>query len=136
MNTRLQEKIDQYHAGRLSSDEMSVLEKELASDPSLQAESNFQSDIINGLKEFRKSELKSRLNGIEVNPAWFDFIQQSTLLKSFGGVAVATLIGTGVFLSASNNSSFTSLKVFKVVTNSSVLLSSEMAAGFIFQTNF
>lgn len=100
MNTRLQEKIDQYHAGRLSSDEMSVLEKELASDPSLQAESNFQSDIINGLKEFRKSELKSRLNGIEVNPAWFDFIQQSTLLKSFGGVAVATLIGTGVFFLA------------------------------------
>lgn len=100
MNTRLQDKIDQYHAGRMSSKESSSFERELASDPSLQAESDFQGDIINGLKEFRKSELKTRLNAIDVSPVWYEFVQQSSLLKSFGGVAVATLIGTGVFFLA------------------------------------
>lgn len=100
MNTRLQDKIDQYHSGRMSSKEISSFEKELASDPSLQAESDFQSDIINGLKEYRRSELKTRLNGVDVSPVWYEFVQQSALLKSFGGVAVATIIGTGVFFLA------------------------------------
>ena len=100
MNTRLQDKIDQYHTGRMSSKEASSFEKELASDPSLQAESDFQSDIIDGLKEYRRAELKARLSAVDVSPVWYDFVQQSTLLKSFGGVAVATLVGTGVFLLA------------------------------------
>ena len=100
MNTRLQDKIDQYHSGRMDSNEFDSFEKELASDPSLQAESDFQLDIINGLKEFRKTELKTRLNAVDIAPAWFEFVQQSTLLKSFGGVAVATLVGTGVYFMA------------------------------------
>lgn len=100
MNNRLQDKIDQYHSGRMRSKELNAFEKELASDPSLQAESDFQSDIINGLKEYRKTELKSRLDAVDISPAWYEFIQQSTLLKSFGGVAVATLVGTGVFFLA------------------------------------
>ena len=100
MNTRLQDKIDQYHSGRMDSNEFDSFEKELASDPSLQAESDFQLDIINGLKEFRKTELKTRLNAVDIAPNWFEFVQQSTLLKSFGGVAVATLVGTGVYFMA------------------------------------
>lgn len=100
MNTRLQNKIEEYHSGRMSSEQVNLFESELASDPSLQAESDFQGDIINGLKEYRKSELKTRLNTVEIGPAWLEFVQQSTLLKSFGGVAVATLVGTGVYLMA------------------------------------
>ena len=100
MNTRLQDKIDQYHAGRMNSNEIDSFEKEIASDPSLQSESDFQGDIINGLKDFRRMELKARLSSIDVSPVWYDFVQQSTLLKSFGGVAVATIIGSGVFFLA------------------------------------
>ena len=97
MKHRLQEKIDLYHSGRMNPEEASSFESELASDPSLTAESDFQSDIINGLKEYRKTQLKARLDAIDVSPVWFDFVQQSALLKSFGGVAVATLIGAGVY---------------------------------------
>ncbi len=100
MNTRLQDKFDQYHTGRMSPEEHHAFERELESDPSLQAESDFQSDIINGLKDYRKLELKSRLNAVDISPVWYDFVQHSTLMKSFGGVAVATLIGTGVFFLA------------------------------------
>ncbi len=100
MNNRLQQKLDLYHSGRMNAEEVTAFEKELASDPTLLAESNFQRDIINGLKDYRKTQLMARLDAIDVSPVWFDFIQQSTLLKSFGGVAVATLISAGVYFMA------------------------------------
>ncbi|GAB4244162.1 MAG: hypothetical protein Tsb0034_22250 [Ekhidna sp.] len=95
-----QEQIEKYHSGRMSSEEAAAFENVLASDPSLKMESDFQSDIIRGLKDYRKAQLKSRLDAIDVSPSWIEFAQQSTLMKSFGGVAVATLIGTGVYFYA------------------------------------
>ena len=93
-------RIEEYHRGNMSSEEMMSFEKDLASNPELRSESNFQGDIINGIKEIRKSQLKARLDAIDVAPGWLEFAQQSTLVKSFGGVALATLIGTGVYFVA------------------------------------
>lgn len=98
--TNKQELIDQYHSGDLSPEQMADFENQLELNPELKAESDLQSEIIDGLKEFRKAELKSRLNAIDVSPGWMEFVQQSSLVKSFGGVAVATLIGSGVYLYA------------------------------------
>lgn len=98
--TDKQELIDLYHSGNMSPEQMVDFEKQLESNPELKTESNFQSDIINGLKEVRKAELKSRLNAIDVSSGWMEFVQQSALVKSFGGVAVATLIGSGVYMFA------------------------------------
>lgn len=98
--TNQQELIDQYHSGNMTPEQIVDFEKQLESNPELKAESNFQSDIINGLREVRKSELKTRLNAIDMNPGWMEFVHQSTLVKSFGGVALATLIGSGVYLYA------------------------------------
>ncbi|MEM6643236.1 MAG: hypothetical protein AAF616_09675 [Bacteroidota bacterium] len=103
--TSLEEKIDKYHTERMSASERDSFEQELASDPSIRAESEFQESIIEGLKDFRKAELKNRLNAVDLSPAWFEFAQQSTLMKSFGGIAVATLIGTGVYLLADRSPS-------------------------------
>lgn len=94
------EKIEQYHSGRMTSEEGASFEKELASDPSLKAESDFQSNIIDGIKEYRKSQLKTRLDAIDISPGWIEFAQQSTLVKSFGGVAIATVVGSGVYFLA------------------------------------
>ncbi|MEP5612398.1 MAG: hypothetical protein ABJP45_09125 [Cyclobacteriaceae bacterium] len=94
------ERIEEYHSGNMSPEETASFEKELNSDPSLKAESNFQSDIINGIKEYRKTQLKTRLNAIDVSPGWMEFAQQSALVKSFGGLAVATAIGSGVYFLA------------------------------------
>lgn len=95
-----QELIDQYHSGQMSPEGMIDFEKQLASNPEMKAESDFQSEIINGLKEVRKAELKSRLNAIEIGSGWMEFAMQSSLVKSFGGVALATLIGSAVYLYA------------------------------------
>ncbi|WP_462248379.1 hypothetical protein [Ekhidna sp.] len=92
-----EEQIDNYHSGRMSDSEMAEFNKAIESDPSVKAESDFQSDIVNGLKEYRKLELKSRLDAINVGPTWIEFAQQSALMKSFGGVVIASLIGTGIY---------------------------------------
>lgn len=92
-----EEHIDNYHSGRMSESEMADFKKMLESDPAIKAESDLQSDIVNGLKEYRKLELKARLDAIEVGPTWIEFAQQSTLLKSLGGVVIASLIGTGIY---------------------------------------
>lgn len=84
----------------MSDKEIADFERQLESDPSLKVESNFQSDIVNGLKEHRKLELKSRLDAINVGPTWMEFAQQSTLMKSLGGVIVASLVGTGIYFVA------------------------------------
>lgn len=94
------EKIEQYHMGNMSPQDASSFEKELASDPSLRAESDFQSNIIDGIKEHRRLQLKSRLNAIDVSPGWMEFAQQSSLVKSFGGLMIATIVGTGVYFLA------------------------------------
>ncbi|MEP1032882.1 hypothetical protein [Ekhidna sp.] len=92
-----QEQIDNYHSGKMSESEMTDFENMLESDPSIKAESDFQSDIVSGLKEYRKLELKSRLDAINVGPTWIEFAQQSALMKSLGGVIVASIIGTGIY---------------------------------------
>ncbi|MEM9338082.1 MAG: hypothetical protein AAGA66_05095 [Bacteroidota bacterium] len=90
-------RIDLYHSGQMSPQEQIAFEKELVADPSLKAESEFQSDIIQGLKEYRKLQLKSRLDAIDVSGGWLGVVQQSVFVKSMGGVAIASLIGAGVY---------------------------------------
>lgn len=100
MDYRQLEQIDNYHSGRMTPEEVIAFEKELATNPELKAESDLQREVVNGLKEFRKTQLKTRLDAIDVTPSWIEFAQQSTLMKSFGGVAVATFIGAGIYFNA------------------------------------
>ena len=97
MNDLSQEKIDDYHAGKMTPDEVDSFEQELAKDPALLSESNFQKEIIDGLKGYRKSQLKYRLDAIDPTPAWTSFGSQPALIKSLLGVSVATIIGTGIY---------------------------------------
>ncbi len=98
MNSRLQNKIDNYHLGKLTRDDQVAFEKELEADPSLMSESNFQKEIIEGLKKYRKEQLKVRLNNLKPDSVWMEFTSESFLLKSLGGVVIASLIGTGIYV--------------------------------------
>lgn len=92
------EQIDNYHAGKMNDAERAEFESQLDADPTLKAESDFQADIVSGLKEYRKKELKSRLDAIDVGPTWMEFVGQSALMKSMGGVIVASIIGSSIYL--------------------------------------
>lgn len=100
MDIHLQEQIDAYHRGAMGANESLAFQEKLNADPSLRAESDFQSEVVSGLQSYRRQELKARLDAIDVAPSWFEFAQQSALMKSFGGLVVASMIGAGVFFYA------------------------------------
>lgn len=60
------EKLEDFLAGRLNTEEASQVQSLIDKDPLLQSEASLQKDVINGLQEKRKLELKSRLNNITV----------------------------------------------------------------------
>lgn len=99
MTSQQLEQLDKYHSGHMTEKELAQFESELQANPDLQAESQAQSEIIDGLKAYRKAELKNRLEAVNVEPALFNYVQQSMLVKSIGGVMIAaSLIVGGIYL--------------------------------------
>ena len=85
------ELIDNYLTNRLNSQEREVFEQQMKSDPTLKADVEFQTSIVEGLKKARAAELKAMLNKVPVTstPAQF------SALKIASG-----LVGTAVLVSA------------------------------------
>ncbi|MCW5911265.1 MAG: hypothetical protein KIT62_09340 [Cyclobacteriaceae bacterium] len=82
--------IDNYLTNRLSDSQREAFEQQLASDPTLKADVEFQRQVIDGLKKARVAELKSMLNAVPVSP-----VREFTTLKVAAGiVGGALLIGT------------------------------------------
>jgi len=80
--------IESYLTNKMSAAERKFFEAQLAKDPLLQNEINFHKDVIEGLQDYRKKELKERLNNIEVKGG-----NSYTGIKVAASVALATLIG-------------------------------------------
>lgn len=78
--------IDDYLSGKLNSSDRSSFEESLKNDTSLQDEVSFQKDIINSIKDVRKSELKARLNSLPTPTGL-------TNLQKFGVAAVTLSAG-------------------------------------------
>ena len=85
------ENIEAFLENRLSPNEKAFFESEIAKDPLLQNEVNLQKDIIASLKTYRKAELKSRLNNIDVNTTSYLGI------KIAASVLLAGLLGLGIY---------------------------------------
>ncbi|HMR58778.1 MAG TPA: hypothetical protein PLM56_11945 [Cyclobacteriaceae bacterium] len=89
-NTEL---IDDYLTNKLSDTQREVFEQQLASDPTLKADVEFQRQIIDGLQKARAAELKSMLRNIPISSREF-----TTLKVAAGIVGGALLIGTVYWL--------------------------------------
>jgi hypothetical protein len=89
--------IEKYLTGKLPEDQHFIVEDKIASDTQFADEFHLQKSIIEGVKTYRKTQLKARLDAVDVSPGFLEFAQQSTLVKSFGGIAIASLIGAGVY---------------------------------------
>lgn len=61
------EHIDDFLANRLSDAERKAFEQQLAGDPALQEEVNFQSQLVEGVRKARAQELKSMLQQVPVS---------------------------------------------------------------------
>ncbi len=93
-----EETIDSFLRGDLAGSELEQFNQALRSDPKLQQEVSLQSDIVDSIKQYRHSQLKNRLNSIEVAPVSTSsyFSAYIKLAASIG--AVALLIGSYAIL--------------------------------------
>ena len=97
----LQDKIEAYLTGDLSEAERISVESAMSSDPSFKAEVDFQKDVIDGIKEFRKTQLKARLQNIEVSAG----NGNGTLFKYAASLFTAATLGAGILYFTSNTKS-------------------------------
>jgi hypothetical protein len=93
-----EETIDSFLRGDLAGSELENFNQALRSDPKLQQEVSLQRDIVDSIKQYRHSQLKNRLNSIEVASVSTGnyFSAYIKLAASIG--AVALLIGSYAFL--------------------------------------
>lgn len=92
--------INNYFDGQISASEKINLEGQLSKDPLLKSEFEHQQEIVKGLQDFRRAQLKTRLEAIVINPGILGFISQSTAFKSLSYMAAGILVGTGIYFYA------------------------------------
>ncbi|MEO9476086.1 MAG: hypothetical protein ABJG41_11140 [Cyclobacteriaceae bacterium] len=98
INQHIEELTDQYLRGDLSGAELRSFEDLMASDPVVQEHMDFQRELVKGLADHRKMQLKSRLDAIEVGAGTFGSgFAIEGVAKIAGGAVVATLVGTGIY---------------------------------------
>lgn len=95
MNKNLtnEEFVNSYLDNELSEIDRMDFENKLLHDSELREEYNFQKDLVNGIKESRRLELKSRLSNIPVNTPLYQTL-------GFKAIAVATIsagVGIGAY---------------------------------------
>ena len=105
MELQRQNLIDQYLRGDLSGDQLASFQDLMNMDPSFKEEVLFEQHIQDGIVQYRKAELKSRLNSIDVAPEWYGIgsIGSSALIKTIGGAIAVVLIGALGFYALNDN---------------------------------
>lgn len=98
INQQTEELIDLYLKGELSPDQLRSFETEISQSSELMGEVQFQKNMVSGISNYRKSQLKSRLDAIDVGSGWYagGTIGQN-VWNIAGGVMVAALLVTGVY---------------------------------------
>ena len=85
------EKVEAYFNNELNSSDKSEFLNEMESDTELKSEYNFQNEIINGIKDARKAELKAMLNKVPITSV---STATTGLYKIFAGSVATILLGT------------------------------------------
>lgn len=87
------ERIEAYFNNELPEAEKEQLLQDMDTDASLKSEFQFQEEIINGIKAYRKEQLIARLDNIQIATTG-----QSLLLKTIGVVGIATVATIGTYI--------------------------------------
>lgn len=90
--------IESYFEGSISPTDKSMLEARIKSDPLVKAEFNLQQNIINGISQVRKQELKTRLASISL-PTHTGILTGSGAKWLAGTVAGVTIFGSILYWS-------------------------------------
>lgn len=95
MDTNHNYMIDDYLTGRLNQRETADFEKQMQADQELRAEVDFQREVIEGIRTYRKTELKSKLAAIPA-PETVGFLGNSAG-KIIAGVAASVAVVGGLY---------------------------------------
>ena len=93
-NQNIEELVGRYLEGEMNELERINFENQLANNSNFQEEYQFQNDIIEGIKENRKLELKARLDQISIPSS---NIYQYIGLKVAALITITTMIGFGAY---------------------------------------
>lgn len=101
-----EQQLDLYLSGKMNEAEMQAFEKDALQNPEFQAEVDFQKELVEGIRSFRKAELKAMLNNVPVGTGTGSFISFNLAAT---GIISALIIVTGLFVynnSTSENEEF------------------------------
>ncbi len=88
------EQIASYLDGQMTPVQMQEFEKQLHTDPLLRSEFELQNDIIHSIKDFRKTQLKTRLDQVPVGMGPSAMIG----MKAAAALVISGIIGVGAYL--------------------------------------
>lgn len=106
-NLSYEQLVDRYLDNEMSQIERLEFENQLIQNPELQEEFSFQKELIEGIKESRRLELKARLDGIPINTPFY----QSLLFKSIAAATITAGIGIGLYFIANQSDDISITKV-------------------------
>lgn len=77
----------------------------------------FEQTVVEGISQYRKAELKARLDAIEIGSGWMGIGQlgSSALVKSVGGVLVASLVGVSAYFVFTGEENITSPEIIESI---------------------
>ena len=87
------ERTEAYFNNELPEAEKQQLLNDVDSDPSLKSEFQFQQDVVDGIKAFRKKELIARLDNVQIAATG-----QSVLLKGLTVLGIASIATVGTYM--------------------------------------
>ena len=123
-NSNYSKLVERYFNGEMSSSEMTEFKQLIDQDPMLASEYGFQSEIIEGIKDFRKTELKMRLDNVDVTPGLFESLVGNTGIQAAAGVLLTGMVGFGAYLFLYDAGKESSID-FSITSKSSSLNESE-----------
>lgn len=83
----------------MAQNEISEFEQLIEQDPLLKSELNSQQQVIQGIQNYRQTQLKMRLDNIDVTPGLFETIASNTITQIATGVAITgSLVIGGYYL--------------------------------------
>ncbi len=88
------ERIASYLDGQMSPGQMQEFEKQLHTDPVLRSEFELQKDIVHTLKDFRKTQLKTRLDQVPVSVGPGIAVG----VKAAAALVISGIVGLGAYL--------------------------------------
>ncbi|MFT6865367.1 MAG: hypothetical protein ACJA08_000185 [Cyclobacteriaceae bacterium] len=104
INQHIEELTDQYLRGELSGSGLQSFEQQMLNDPAMKQHVVVQQQIIQGISNYRHTQLKARLDAIQMGTGWFGSgVLGEGIIKIAGSTIAVAIIGGGIYYTWPDN---------------------------------